>query len=131
MRDFQETVLHCSLLDMSYQRLRFTGSNKRDIRGIICKKLDRTLINEVWSRSFPQSYCVFEAGGCSDHQRCRVVIKSEVMKPRKPFKFVNALVDMPDFLSVLEGFWSGTEVLFNSTSALFRLGKKLKALNQC
>lgn len=35
---------------------------------------------------------------------------------------------MPDFLTVVEGFWSETEVLFNSTSALFRLTKKLKAL---
>lgn len=119
MRDFQDTVQYCSLIDMSYQGPRFTWSNKRD-NGRICKKLDRTLVNEVWVREFPQSYCVFEAGGCSDHQRCRVVIKSEIMKPRKPFKFVNALVDMPEFLRVVEGFWS--------TSALFRFLKKLKAL---
>lgn len=91
MRDFQDAVQYCSLLDMSYQGPRFTWSNKRD-NGIICKKLDRTLINEVWVRSSPQSYCVFEAGGCSDHQRCRVIIKSGIMKPRKPFKFVNSLV---------------------------------------
>lgn len=70
----------------------------------------------------------FDAGGCSDHQKCRVVIKSAIMKPRKPFKFVNALVEMLEFLTVVEGFWLGTEVLYNSTSALFRLSKKLKAL---
>lgn len=127
MREFQATVQYCSLLDMSYQGPRFTWCNKRD-NGVICKKLDRTLINEVWTRTFPQSYCVFEAGGCSDHQRCRIVIKSEIMKPRKPFKFVNALVDMPEFIPLVQGFWSQTEVLFNSTSALFRLSKKLKAL---
>lgn len=50
------------------------------------------------------------------------------MKPRKPFKFVNALVDMPEFLPVVSDFWSSTEPLFNSTSSLFRLAKKLKAL---
>lgn len=127
MREFQDTAKYCSLLDMSYQGPRFTWCNKRD-NGVICKKLDRTLMNEVWLRSFPQSYCVFEAGGCSDHQRCRIVIKKEVMIPRKPFKFVNALVDISGFLSMVEEFWSETEPLFNSTSALFRLSKKLKAL---
>lgn len=79
-------------------------------------------------RLFPQSYCVFEAGGCSDHQRCRISIKKKSMKPRKPFKFVNVVVDMPEFLPLVESFWSGTVPLLNSTSALFRLSKKPKAL---
>lgn len=127
MQDFQDTVKYCSLLDMSYQGPRFTWCNKRE-NGIICKKLDRTLMNEIWMRQFPQSYCVFEAGGCSDHQICRIVVKSELMKPKKPFKFVNTLVDMPDFLPLVEELWAGTEPLFISTSALFRLSKKLKAL---
>ena len=127
MQDFQDTVKYCSLLDMSYQGPRFTWCNKRE-NGIICKKLDRTLMNEVWMRQFPQSYCVFEAGGCSDHQRCRIIVKTELMKPKKPFRFVNALVDMPDFLPLIEEFWAGTEPLFISTSALFRLSKNLKAL---
>lgn len=112
---------------MSYQGPRFTWSNKRD-NDIICKKLDRTLINEVWLRKFPQSYCVFEAGGYSDHQRCRISIKAEQMRPKKPFKFTNALVDMPEFLPLVDEFWSGTEPLFNSTSTMLRLSKKLKAL---
>lgn len=127
MRDFQEVVKYCSLMDMSYQGPRFTWSNKRD-NGVICKKIDRTLMNEVWVRRFPQAYCVFEAGGCSDHQRCRISIQTGTMKPMKPFKFINAVVDMPEFLPLVEDYWSGTEPLFNSTSALFRLSKKLKAL---
>lgn len=69
MREFQEVTNYCSLVDMSYQGPRFTWSNKRD-NDIICKKLDRSLMNEEWMQVFPQSYCVFEAGGCSDHQRC-------------------------------------------------------------
>ena len=127
MREFQGTTAYCSLVDLAYQGPKFTWTNKRD-NGVICKKLDRTLINEAWAKWFPQSYCVFDAGGCSDHQRCRVVIKKELMKPRKPFKFVNALVDSPEFLPLIEGIWADTEPLFISTSALFRMSKKLKAL---
>lgn len=127
MREFQDTVTYCSLLDMAYQGPLFTWSNKR-INEVICKKLDRVMMNEAWMRSFPQSYNVFEAGGCSDHQRCRMVFKAEAMKLRKPFKFVNALVDMPDFQKMVEEYWSETVPLFNSTSALYRLSKKLKSL---
>lgn len=127
MRNFQEVVSYCSLVDMSYQGPRFTWNNKRD-SDIICKKLDRALVNDEWMRLYPRSYCVFEAGGCSDHQRCRITFTAESMKPRKPFKLVNAVIDMPEFLPLVGNFWRGTEPLFNSTSALFRLSKKLKAL---
>ena len=87
MREFQDVATYCSLVDMSYQGPKFTWSKKRD-SDIICKKLDRSLIYEEWMRMFPQSYSVFEAGGCSDHQRCRISIKLDGMKPKKPFKFV-------------------------------------------
>ena len=46
MREFQDMVKYCLLLDMSYQGPRFTWCNKR-YNGVICKKLDRTLINDV------------------------------------------------------------------------------------
>ena len=52
MREFQETVENCLLVDMSFQCPKFTWSNKRD-NGVSCKKLDRTLINEAWVRCFP------------------------------------------------------------------------------
>lgn len=57
-----------------------------------------------------------------------MIIKTELMKPKKPFKFVNALVEMSEFFLQVKGFWDETTPLFNSTSALFRLSKKLKAL---
>ncbi|KAF8113094.1 hypothetical protein N665_0057s0044 [Sinapis alba] len=74
MRDFQDMICHCHLSDMSYQGPRMTWCNKRDA-DLICKKLDRALINEIWSQNFPHMYCVFELGGCSDHLRCRLMLK--------------------------------------------------------
>lgn len=65
MRDFQAVVEHCSLIDMSYQGPLHTWCNKRE-EGLICKKLDRVLINEEWIQQFSRVYSVFEAGGCSD-----------------------------------------------------------------
>lgn len=95
MREFQDMVNHCALMDMSYQGPRLTWCNKRD-NGLICKKLDRALMNDAWIQSYPQSYSVFEAGGCSDHLRCRIMIQQETMKPKRSFKFTCALVDLPE-----------------------------------
>ena len=46
MRDFQSMALHCNLSDMGYQGSKFTWCNKRE-EGVICKKLDRVLLNNV------------------------------------------------------------------------------------
>ncbi|XP_010445454.1 PREDICTED: uncharacterized protein LOC104728123 [Camelina sativa] len=69
MREFQDLARYCELSDMSYHGQRFTWCNKRK-DGVICKKLDRVLINKHWFQHFAQSYSVFEPGGCSDHLRC-------------------------------------------------------------
>lgn len=50
------------------------------------------------------------------------------MGKRKPFKFSNALADMPELLAVVQDFWRDTQLLFDSTSALYRFSKSLKAL---
>lgn len=112
---------------MTSQGPLFTWCNKRE-EGLICKKLDRALINSEWYSAYPQSYCIFESGGCSDHMRCRIQIKAPTAKPRQSFKFTNALTSLPGFLPLVDSYWKDTEVLFNSTYALFRLSKKLKAL---
>lgn len=60
MRDFQKTVLHCRLSDMGYQGPLFTWCNKRD-EGIISKKLDRVLMNDIAINRFTNAFSVFEA----------------------------------------------------------------------
>ncbi|KAG7556378.1 Endonuclease/exonuclease/phosphatase superfamily [Arabidopsis suecica] len=127
MRDFQETVRYCSLVDMSSHGPLFTWSNKRE-EGLICKKLDRVLVNEEWTRLFTEAYSVFESGGCSDHLRCRFKLGEAARRPRGPFKFSNVTTSLPEFLPTVQQFWDSTPVLYHSTSAIFRFAKKLKAL---
>ncbi|XP_022566691.2 uncharacterized protein LOC111210528 [Brassica napus] len=127
IRDFQDVCRHCSLIDMKAHGPLLTWSNKRK-EDLIRKKLDRTLVNDVWATKFPNTYCVFEAGGCSDHLRCRLQIQPTPLKRKRPFKFTNAMAEAPGFLPLMKSFWSSTTPLHNSTSALFRLSKKLKEL---
>lgn len=83
MRDFQTIVGQCKLTDMGYQGPRYTWCNKRE-EGLICKKLDRVLVNEEWPMD-PGVYCVFKPGGCSDHLRCKIHLKKEESRKCRPF----------------------------------------------
>lgn len=127
MRDFQRVVLHCNLSDLGYQGPRFTWSNKQDA-GIICKKLDRVLMNDAAIQRFSNAYSIFAPGGCSDHMRCTIHLKPLREKIRRPFKFVNAIGNLQSFLPMVRAFWDNTETLYHSTSALYRFSKKLKSL---
>jgi len=130
MRDFQSVVNYCSFTDQTSHGPVYTWCNKRE-NDLILKKLDRVLVNEKWTQTFPQSYNVFEAGGCSDHLRCRISIiatDATLLRKRKPFKFVNVIADMVEFKPMVDNFWRETEPIFLSTSSLFRFSKKLKLL---
>ena len=127
MRDFQRVARHCSLTDMGYQGPLFTWCNRRD-EGIISKKIDRVLLNDEALIRFNNAYSVFEAGGCSDHLRCRVKLFPETTKIKRPFKYVNVIGKLPSFLPMVDEYWSSTGKLFHSTSAMFRFSKKLKGL---
>lgn len=94
---------------MAYQGPLYTWCNKRE-EGVICKKLDRVLINEEALYRFRSAYVVFKPGGCSDHMRCKVHLFPPVEKIRKPFKYVNALGSIPGFLSMVQDYWDSTEV---------------------
>ena len=101
MRDFQALILRCRLTDMAYQGPKYTWCNKRE-EGIICKKLDRVLLNEEALLRFSNAYSVFESGGCSDHMRCKVQLFPPQERIRRPFKYVNDLGSLPSFLPTVK-----------------------------
>lgn len=127
MREFVEVVQYCSLMDLTAHGPRYTWNNKRS-DGLISKKLDRVLFNDHWLASYPQSYSVFDSGGCSDHLRCRISLTSELARPKRPFKFVNAMSQLESFVPTVEKYWTDTEPIFSLTSSLFQFSKKLKGL---
>ena len=61
MRKFDSVIQHCRLVDLGSQGPKFTWCNKREER-LICKKLDRFLVNDIWLHKQDKTYGVFEAG---------------------------------------------------------------------
>lgn len=91
MMDFQNVVRDCSLVDLKYHGPPYTWCNKRYM-GLICKILDIFLVER-----YPNSYCVFESGGCFDHLRRRTTVEVEEVRKFRPFKFANVLTQLKHF----------------------------------
>lgn len=103
MREFQTVLNYCSISDMAYHGPLYTNKRENDL---IMKKLDRVMINDKWIQRFPQSYNVFEAGGCSDHLRGRIHLNVDDRRQRrKAFKFFNVVTEMEGFQQMVENYW--------------------------
>ncbi|KAJ4894899.1 Uncharacterized protein Rs2_21693 [Raphanus sativus] len=124
---FQSLVTTCDLTDLASIGPTFTWTNNQSSNPI-AKKLDRVLVNANWLASFPEAYANFEPSGVSDHTRCWIHLDTPPPGNKRPFKFFNFLVDHPDFKDIVATVWESTEVLFHSTSALYRFNRKLKLL---
>ncbi|KAL1215901.1 hypothetical protein V5N11_029180 [Cardamine amara subsp. amara] len=127
MKDFQEVVSNCSIMDLAYRGPKITWTNRQK-HNPISKKLDRALISDSWPSKFPNAYAIFEAGGSSDHARCQISLDSQPALSQKPFKFFNVLTLLEGFISTVAEFWTETEPLFISKTALYRFSRKLKGL---
>ena len=93
--------------------------------GRVWSKLDRALCNQLWLNSFENSSCqVVGFESISDH--ASLVVITEVLVPRgnSPFKFNNAIVDHPNFLSIVSDGWSHQV----SGCCMFKVCKRLKTL---
>ncbi|XP_013588945.1 PREDICTED: uncharacterized protein LOC106297206 [Brassica oleracea var. oleracea] len=127
MRDFQNVVYKCDMMDLAQVGPSFTWSNSQEANPI-SKKLDPVMVNNCWINEFPNSFVTFEAGGVSDHLRMHIQLRAAIQGNLKPFKFFNHTASRPRFLEVVAMVWNKTEALFHSRFALRRFQDKLKAL---
>lgn len=124
MRDFRDCLAAAELSDMVFRGNTFTWWNKSKTRPV-AKKLDRILVNDNWPILFPASHSFFGEPDFSDHASCGVVLDTQKLRVRSPFKFYNFLLLNPDFTTLIEYHWFSLNV---SGSTMYRLSKKLKSL---
>ncbi|KAH0911757.1 hypothetical protein HID58_035078 [Brassica napus] len=68
IREFQDIVNVCDLVDLAQSGPLFTWTNSQD-NNPISKNLDIVMGNNCWILKFQQSYVLFEVGGVLDHAR--------------------------------------------------------------
>ncbi|KAG7563624.1 Reverse transcriptase domain [Arabidopsis suecica] len=126
MREFSDSLLHASLMDLNYRGCSFTWWNKRRANPV-AKKLDRILVNDEWQVLFPLSTGFFGAPLFSDHSPGFIVLNPEDHRQKKPFKFYNFLLKNPSFLPLICESWFTVNVV---GSAMFRVSIKLRELKK-
>ncbi|KAG7579890.1 Endonuclease/exonuclease/phosphatase superfamily [Arabidopsis thaliana x Arabidopsis arenosa] len=126
MRDFNDVLLHSSLMDLNFRGCSFTWWNKR--RSFpVAKKIDRILVNNEWQVLFPSSLGFFDSPHFSDHSPSCITIDASVPRHKKPFKFFNYMLKNMDFLPLISHSWFSFNV---AGSEMFRVSSKLKFLKK-
>lgn len=120
MQDFADCYSDLGLGSLNSHGFMFTWTTGR-----VWSKLDRALCNQLWFNSFDNSSCeVVDFESISDHTS--LVVTTEVVVPRgnSPFKFNNAIVGHPNFLSIVSDGWSHQV----NGCTMFKVCKRLKSL---
>lgn len=121
MRDFNDCLVEAELEDLVFHGSSFTWWNKQK-RSPIAKKLDRVLVNELWSSTFPDSAAFFGNPDFSDHACASVSLDPLTVRRKKSFKLYNYLLQNLDFVDLVTHEWLSLNVV---GSAMFRVSRKL------
>ncbi|CAL5415768.1 unnamed protein product [Camellia sinensis] len=121
MKELNAFIDKCELNDIPLLGRKYTWCNAQE--GEKWSRIDRVLLNPEWLQRFN-----FKLWGlprtCSDHCPLLLMEDERDWGPR-PFRFINAWIMHPGFLSVMEKFWTENRI---TGSAGYILLHKLKLL---
>ncbi|XP_059627135.1 uncharacterized protein LOC132269932 [Cornus florida] len=126
MLDFRDCLHQSNLEDLKYTGIFHSWSNKSEGVANISKKLDRVLINDSWTHSFPLSYCNFLPLGISDHSLMIISLGNPAPPRKVPFRFFNCWSNNDSFLPLIQSIWDEPVAGFT----MFQVVTKLKNLQQ-
>jgi len=120
--ELNQCLHQAELEDLRYVGLRFTWSTSSGANRKM-RKIDRVLVNNLWSLHFSYSEANFLTSGISDHSPMVVKVIQPVLR-RKPFKFFDFWMEHPSFQAIVNQVWEAP----GEGVPIFRLVTKLKAL---
>ena len=126
---FKNCMDKCGLMDLGFQRPRFTWTNKSPAwHGLIQERLDRGLGNAEWKLLFPMAEIHHLPRVKSDH--CPIMLLTDPCErhPSKPFRFEQMWLTDPFFPSVVEQSWKALEDVPSASSSLSRFPRRLDFL---
>ncbi|XP_074277532.1 uncharacterized protein LOC141601161 [Silene latifolia] len=72
IRDFQQCVTDCGLVDVPAQGAFFTWNNKHGPGDMVFSRIDKVLSNDEWIQQFPDVTIMFHPEGLFDHCPCTI-----------------------------------------------------------
>eukprot|EP00253_Pinus_taeda_P011270 PITA_11270 len=121
---FKDFIDNARLVDVYPKQGKFTWNNRRGGESLISSRLDRFLILEkllLDGKSMESS--ILPSGG-SDHWPISLIVEVPGTPRNKPFRFEKFWIEHPNFLTMVEKWWS--EPLVEEGSKMFNLQKRLK-----
>jgi hypothetical protein len=110
---------------MDLYDLNYTGCHYTWFNGNIWTKIDRFLVNSLWSPLQLRSHVHFQPSGAfSDRSGAHIHITSNRPPGRRPFKFFYMWVDHPEYAGLISDRWQ----IPVARSPMFVLCRKLKSL---
>ena len=103
---FKECLDNCNMVDMGFNGLKFTWTNRREISSLIQERIDRFFMNPSWCLLYPDAKVTHLTRCHSDH--CPVLMETNPCRPmqmNRPFKFQSFWLSDPSFPSVVNQAW--------------------------
>ena len=120
--DFRQCCSDLGLTDLNYSGCHYTWSNGR-----VWSKLDRVLVNPLWSLANVSVHVQFDnPGAFSDHSPVTVAFFTRQLMGKQSFKFFNMWANHATFLDLVAAHW--TYSVYGSP--MFILCKRLKNLKR-
>ncbi|KAL4272993.1 hypothetical protein GQ457_13G006570 [Hibiscus cannabinus] len=126
MHEFLNCREDIDVVDHSSSGPLFTWCNRRE-DALLVRKLDMFIVNQAWLEVFSDATVEFLSPNCSDHCPSYLILKSDLVRLLRPFKFFNFWLDHPGFMKIVGDSWL-LHVFGNHLHILFTKLKRLKPI---
>ncbi|XP_074315541.1 uncharacterized protein LOC141651740 [Silene latifolia] len=133
MDEFIDCIAKCELTDIHTTGAFYTWTNKQEAQTRVYSRLDRFLVNQDWSKQFPNMTAHFFPSGYFD--RCSCVVRDNQLDTirKSNFKYFNMWSKAPSFLTTVQEEWQKSYYgypMYCVTRKLKSLKRRLKELNK-
>ncbi|XP_074321454.1 uncharacterized protein LOC141657963 [Silene latifolia] len=124
LRDIQECVTTCGLIDIPTTGAFFTWNNKHELWEMVFSRIDRVMITDESLQEFPETNTVFHLERLFDHSPCTINLNQVIERNKECFRYFNIRGKDPEFLQTVQEVWGRHLYGYK----MFQLVKKLKML---
>lgn len=104
----QRCVQQCALVDMRWQGVHFTWSNKQQVERMVYIKIDRVMVNDEWLKHFPDAFTWFQTAIFLDHALALVHLARVDNQKKSSFKYNNMWALSSHFSDIVTRIWKVT-----------------------
>ncbi|KAG5606082.1 hypothetical protein H5410_027574 [Solanum commersonii] len=122
--EFIGVIEACGLTGLGFTGIPFTWCNQRTAQARVWKRLDRSMVNDKWLETMPQTTIEHLSSVGSDHNPLLMEMVRNNENYIKYFKFLHCWVDNANFMETVRKCWE-REVIGNP---MWQLHQKMKRL---